>query len=157
MANKYTPFRFISDTSKECSDCGEIKPHSDFCKDSKNKRNKELAYYCKLCNSKRTKAYHALNKDNLNYKQSKRKSYVKRKHKISLDDYLNKLSLQNFKCAICSVELKANGTLTHLDHNHITGELRDFLCTNCNRGLGHFQDNKILLQNAVEYLTKHNK
>jgi hypothetical protein len=57
--------------------------------------------------------------------------------------------------AICGIPLESSGHLTHLDHCHATGKLRSFLCTNCNRGLGHFQDDEELLEAARIYLIGH--
>ena len=67
------------------------------------------------------------------------------------------LQRQDGKCAIC-------GHLPHgedtyrlaknlaVDHDHITGRVRGLLCDKCNRGLGHFNDNVLLLQKAISYL-----
>lgn len=155
MPNQYSPFRFISENLKECSDCGEIKSHSDFSKDNKNKRNKYLAYYCKSCASKRARKWHNDNKHSASLKLKKRSSWLKHKYGLSLNEYTEKLKAQNNCCAICKVELPTSGHLTHLDHCHKTGNLRAFLCTNCNRGLGHFQDSVENLQAAINYLQTH--
>lgn len=40
-----------------------------------------------------------------------------------------------------------------LDHNHQTGEMRGWLCHDCNRALGNFKDNVTLLERAIKYLT----
>lgn len=56
---------------------------------------------------------------------------------------------QNNECAICS---KPNPT--DLDHNHKTGEIRFLLCKHCNRGLGAFYDDPILLRKAADMLEK---
>jgi hypothetical protein len=40
-----------------------------------------------------------------------------------------------------------------LDHNHVTGEYRGFLCHECNRALGNFKDSIPLLESAIKYLT----
>lgn len=42
-----------------------------------------------------------------------------------------------------------------LDHNHDTNAIRDFLCNKCNIGLGYFQDDINLLENAFKYLKGH--
>lgn len=156
MANQYTAFRFISDTHKECSLCGVIKLHSEFHKDSGSKRNRGLAYYCKVCANQKSRIWHSLNISKPETKNKKRNSWIKRAHGLSLQEYTEKLKAQGSTCAICGVELSTSGHNTHLDHCHKTGQLRAFLCTNCNRGLGHFQDSIENLQAAIKYLQTHN-
>lgn len=48
---------------------------------------------------------------------------------------------------------KKSGTWC-LDHDHETGEFRDWLCHECNRALGNFKDSVIMLESALEYLKK---
>jgi hypothetical protein len=69
---------------------------------------------------------------------------------------------QDGKCAICHTPLDArvNGRVpksVHLDHNHISGQIRGDLCSACNLGLGKFEDNPIRLREAADYLEKWNK
>jgi len=156
LANQYTAHTYITDTLKRCSLCGEVKEHADFHKDSKNIYGKGLAYYCKECANSKSRACHSRLKITPEYKVEKRNSYIKFKYDISLDEYLEKLKAQGSTCAICKVKLLAQGSGTHLDHCHRTGKLRAFLCTNCNRGLGHFQDSTENLKSAIAYLASHN-
>jgi len=44
-----------------------------------------------------------------------------------------------------------------IDHCHVTGKGREYICHNCNIGLGSFRDNVVLLNSAVQYLEKHQK
>ncbi|NCW72910.1 MAG: hypothetical protein EBW12_07965 [Actinobacteria bacterium] len=39
-----------------------------------------------------------------------------------------------------------------VDHNHETDSFRGFLCHNCNRGIGVFQDDVLRLERAIGYL-----
>jgi len=59
---------------------------------------------------------------------------------------------QGNQCAICERPETARGRTLSLDHNHVTGKVRGFLCSNCNNGLGRFKDSSQLLQNAILYL-----
>lgn len=58
---------------------------------------------------------------------------------------------QEGRCEICSNPL----TDPHVDHDHITKDPRDLLCTNCNNGLGRFFDEPALLRAAADYLERH--
>lgn len=155
IGNQHTKKIFFDGSSKECIKCGEIKSLCDFHKDT----NKYLsAYYCKECANKNARKNHKARIDiDPLYRESKREGWIKKSYGLTLQQYRDKLKSQGSKCAICEVSLLDEGTWTHLDHNHKTGELRDFLCTNCNRGLGHFKDSPVLLTQAIRYLNKHSK
>jgi hypothetical protein len=42
-----------------------------------------------------------------------------------------------------------------VDHDHVTGDPRELLCSFCNHGLGNFKDSVQLMQVAIAYLEKH--
>lgn len=42
----------------------------------------------------------------------------------------------------------------HLDHDHVTGEFRGWICVNCNTGLGKLGDNRAGLEIALAYLDR---
>lgn len=70
---------------------------------------------------------------------------------ITIDQHDCMLREQNNKCAICfEVFLK----IPHVDHNHISGELRGLLCSKCNTGIGYFKEDKNILISAINYLKK---
>lgn len=54
----------------------------------------------------------------------------------------------NGLCWICYGKTKS----MHIDHCHVSGHIRGVLCSNCNRGLGHFKDSPKFLMNAIRYL-----
>lgn len=55
-------------------------------------------------------------------------------------------------CAICGIPEIQCSTKLHMDHNHITGEFRGFLCSKCNHFLGLANDDIEILSKAIDYL-----
>ena len=39
-----------------------------------------------------------------------------------------------------------------VDHDHHSGKIRGILCNHCNRGVGHFRDDPLVLEFAKVYL-----
>jgi hypothetical protein len=159
MANAHTNPRQYTETHCKCIACGAWKLNEEF---GSNKGTQNgLAYYCKACAANRARKNYAkrmscpINKE----KQSdKTRNYqLLKTHGVTAEEYEAMLAAQEYSCAICGVELSSRGHKTHLDHCHNTGKLRAMLCTNCNRGLGHFQDNEELLKKAADYLHQHNE
>ena len=72
-------------------------------------------------------------------------------------EYERLLGLQGGVCAICGKEEMSfgrNGEIKKLakDHCHITGEWRGLLCGKCNKALGLFGDDPVILQRAMKYV-----
>ena len=154
IVNQYGWALYFTDTHKKCSKCDEIKPHNFFHKDSSNKYG--LSYWCKDCAKKSSKKHHSRKqKSDPDYVAARRNYHISSKYGITSSEYDAKLKAQNSRCSICNINLFVKTHQCHLDHDHKTGKLRDFLCTNCNRGLGHFKDSPELLVNAANYLKKH--
>ncbi len=63
-----------------------------------------------------------------------------------------------FICPICE-KGSIPGITANLvkDHNHLTGNAREWLCDSCNTGLGRFKDDIKLMRKAIKYLNKHSK
>lgn len=63
-----------------------------------------------------------------------------------------------FTCPICEKRSIVGVTANLVrDHNHDTGEGREWICDSCNTGLGRFKDNPKFLQKVIEYLQKYEK
>lgn len=147
--------RKTTDTQLECRKCFVLKDYTDFSPDKKSPYG--VGYWCRQCAAANSRKHHARRHENdSHYREAKRDAYIKNRFGITLQEYTEKLKAQNFLCAICEVKLPTSGYFTHLDHCHKSGKIRAFLCTNCNRGLGHFQDNKEFLLRAAGYLDTHN-
>ncbi|MCB0514719.1 MAG: endonuclease VII domain-containing protein [Chitinophagales bacterium] len=62
-----------------------------------------------------------------------------------------------FICPICEKGSIPGVTANFVkDHDHNTGNGREWICDSCNTGLGRFKDDISLLQKAIKYLKKHN-
>jgi len=63
------------------------------------------------------------------------------------DNDLKELKVSINQCVICG----SNEKLV-VDHDHKTNKIRGLLCNHCNRGLGHFRDDPMLLEFAAMYI-----
>jgi hypothetical protein len=84
---------------------------------------------------------------------------LRRNYGVTLEWYRKILSAQNDSCAICkqpeTTKIRGKVIAMAVDHCHTSGEARGLLCTQCNRALGLFKDNKSVLEAAIGYLEKH--
>lgn len=94
--------------------------------------------------------------DPIGYERRCRSGILQANYGITIIQYDAMLAAQNNVCAICGRNETAlwKGVVRRLavDHDHETGEVRGLLCHQCNLGLGHFEDDRKLLQNAINYL-----
>jgi hypothetical protein len=114
--------------------------------------NRKRLKLCKECiqSDARKKAREARYYQYPKYKIKSRKWRLKKYYNLSLDDYERMLKRQNGLCIICK---KDNGNRPLVvDHSHSLNKVRGLLCDKCNRAIGAFDDDPIVLQNAVLYL-----
>ena len=93
-------------------------------------------------------------KKEIDRKIQNRKSMLKNKYGITLDQYEAMYNQQHGLCAIC---FRISDRLLVVDHDHTTGHIRGLLCHNCNIALGLLQDSTDVLLSAIAYLKSHNK
>lgn len=67
-----------------------------------------------------------------------RNRVIQRKYSLTLNDYNELLNRQQGTCAMCGGIL-IPGKSTHVDHDHVTKEVRGILCDKCNLDLGVFE------------------
>lgn len=83
--------------------------------------------------------------------RSSRKSHLKRKFGLTIEQYEAMLAEQGGGCAICHRSPRDDISL-HVDHDHSTGRIRGLLCFRCNNSLGDMEDDPSLLRAALRYL-----
>lgn len=81
----------------------------------------------------------------------RRRSKLKMKYGISLEEYDRVFEEQGGRCAICG---ETSDSYLVVDHDHLTKEIRGLLCNFCNIGLGIFKDNIDLFKKVIEYLSR---
>ena len=67
---------------------------------------------------------------------------------ITIEEAWDQFEKQNGLCAVCKINVA-----TDIDHSHETEQVRGLLCGSCNRALGLLQENREILQSAMDYLT----
>lgn len=94
-------------------------------------------------------------KDDPNGRIVRRPSCKKcRSKKKGIDSYQKSLYKRpkTLQCPICLDNV--NGSYARLDHSHQTGNVRGWLCDNCNTAIGKLKENVDVLQRAIDWLSK---
>lgn len=116
---------------KLCRQCGEIKPHSEWHKNTS--ASDGLSTRCKACKAIQGRAGH-----------------LKRSYGMTEAQRDEMIAAQGGLCCIC---LKAPAV--HVDHCHKTGRVRGVLCFNCNTAIGKLGDDPDAARRVVSYLEGH--
>lgn len=156
---------------KKCCGCKEIKDLIQF--GTARKRPDGVKSDCMICASKRAKKWRG---ENIAKTLEKNKNNARQKRAEGNRRFLivNKLSssrrnarIRNHKpctatpeeleplfttmCQICGVDC---GNAICLDHCHVTGVFRGFICNGCNAIIGYARENVDRLGKIIDYLRK---
>lgn len=77
-------------------------------------------------------------------------TYLKSRYGIDIEQWSKLFESQEGRCAVC----KDRGKLC-VDHNHMTGAVRELLCPRCNAAIGMLRESPKLCDAAKKYLKKH--
>ena len=134
---------------KQCRVCNELKEETDFSKCGRKGGNPEARHTeCKECAKTRVKA----TRD----PERARDAHLRRNYGITLADFNRMVLSQGSKCACCGTD-KPGGKHNQwcVDHDHVTGAVRELLCKDCNIVLGLVEDSPEHLQRLISYIAKH--
>lgn len=122
---------------KICNRCGRYLPVTHFQKNQNGKNNRTVRRpSCKDCRDYI---------DGIDIPETVKKEWEKTKPEYEI-----------WECPICKKRtIPGLTSKVVLDHDHETGKPRAWICDSCNTGLGRFQDNIDILENAIEYLKKY--
>lgn len=113
-----------------CTRCKAAKPGTPEFFPLHNKKRNGLDSWCRECRA--------------TYRSSINRGQFR---SVISDTALVSLKESTTECVICGSAEKLV-----VDHDHATGHIRGMLCNHCNRGLGHFRDDPMLLEFARVYL-----
>jgi hypothetical protein len=156
---------------KRCRVCDELKPLTDFYKATGARDGYRSD--CKACNLARRASVYRENPrpaierairwqrenperhrerqreyaESGKKKVADRKSHLKRKYGLTVEQFNEMLASQGFGCAICGKPDPDN-----VDHDHVTGRVRGILCWNCNIAIGQLQDDEDRVLALAAYL-----
>ena len=82
-----------------------------------------------------------------------RKNALKKRYKLTIEEYNEMYRKQESKCGICGIHENQLTKKLNIDHDHKTGKARELLCQKCNVALSYFENFDI--KPFIEYLKKH--
>lgn len=137
--------------TKLCPGCQRTLPAEDFWKNQSE---------CKDCSRNRVYVWRQENPDRLkfhqmtHYKKNRhrvRASQRNAKYSLAKDQFRTMMANQEGLCAICEESFQPDKQFA-VDHSHMTGKIRQLLCSRCNTGIGQFLDDPMLVERAMHYL-----
>ena len=135
--------------NRKCNKCHEIKPLTEFYKTGRKSDKDPNARHheCKKCAKTRVKA----TRD----PERSRDLHLQRRYGITLATFNRMVLSQGSKCACCGTS-RPGGKHNQwcVDHNHVTGDVRQLLCKDCNIVLGLVEDSPEHLQRLIDYILR---
>lgn len=153
---------------KQCSTCKEEKDTSLFSPDSGGRHSFGVRADCKSCRGRAARTYYNRHPERTKESNSKclstvmatvgdvvitraKLNRIRRTYGLTLDQVVELFGSSNV-CPLCEATFDNDLHQRHIDHNHVTGEVRGIICRNCNWLLGLAQDNPHVLERAARYL-----
>lgn len=145
--------------TRKCTKCGREKALICF---AKAKTHLGVRSDCKDCQKDKNRRYHKKNKEKILARKKKdrerrpkayRDRHLKWAYGITSDTYEIMWKSQSGLCAICGKPEPTERDLC-VDHDHMTGKVRELLCLKCNWLLGNSHDSITTLESAIGYLLK---
>lgn len=135
---------------KHCKGCERYLPLDAF---GKRKAAPDgLKYTCRECDAAYQKDYQAQEHVKEKNREYHRKWHLERTYGVTAEQYAEMLFLQGGRCAACPSD--GDGKKLHLDHNHVTGEVRGLLCWCCNAAIGLLKEDVVRMRNLIAYLER---
>ena len=145
---------------RPCSRCGGVRDgaHQSYCKACYTAYMKEHREKNREAYNAAQRRYYQNHGPEVRAMMSDRmyESKLRNQYGLTVEDVQRLFASQSGLCAICKREIflrkKNAADSAALDHNHDTGQVRGLLCGNCNKALGQFYEDPVLLRAAATYI-----
>lgn len=131
--------------TRTCPQCG---------KDFLLRNSKSVQPYCSPCHNAYRRERYALGFYKLSPEEKRTRNY-KKNYRLAEETYQCMFEQQGGVCAACGQpETRMNERLKgrlHVDHDHVTGQVRALLCLNCNTALGMLNDEPQRIEALLAY------
>ena len=113
-------------------------------------------YKCQVCSKKFT----GRKKKYCTQSCADRAANLKKRYGLTSVEVVDMYRFQAGRCDICDlpIDIHELGFTAHppacIDHLHGSTHVRGLLCSECNKGLGMFKDNRNIMKSAIKYLTR---
>lgn len=155
----YRPRRapLVGGDPKTCTNCKVEKTVDEFSISRQATATQNAVYqsWCKQCSSERAVQWWRDNRERAD--ANRRRTSLKALYGLTVERYDEMLKAQGGVCAICGNPQKWGKTSRDnlcVDHDHETGAVRGLLCNGCNRAVGFFGDDPVILARAISYLAR---
>jgi hypothetical protein len=163
-ALKYGANTSISE--KSCTVCAMAKSIDQFNRNRQSKSGYQSR--CKSCQKAEHREWYVRNSENIiartkqwaaenpeKAKAAASRGQRRRRYGLTAAEYDAFVLSQGGKCASCLEDF--GDSTPHVDHDHVTGVVRELLCGSCNKTLGMAQESRDRLLGLVRYLERHER
>ena len=118
---------------------------------------------CKACQKAYVKKWYVANREQQKVynkkwqvanRERQRDYHLNHKYGLSPEDYNALFEAQAGCCAICGRHESELKQKLHVDHDHVTGEIRGLLCRGCNTAIGLLCDDPDTIDKASDYIRR---
>lgn len=160
-------YRKRSNELFQCCGCGGTKRSSEmisrskggyqppWCKECGLEKEEAGLKFCRTCLEWVSKdGFRKAVREKSDTRGTCKKCAVAQMYGMNKDEYVGLVESTGPLCPICFREFSdvPNGSERHVDHDHVTGQVRGIICEACNRALGLFGDSVDALLSAAAYL-----
>lgn len=152
---------------RACRTCKEVKGPEGFPRD--RGRRDGRGTLCLVCQAQATRYYQSIadpaevkrrkRADFQNNRETYRRAQLRMNFGITLERYREVHDEQDGVCAICgepeTATVRGRVLVLAVDHDHVTGKVRQLLCGACNKAVGFFRDSPDLMRRAAAYIENH--